>query len=660
MSNAVRANAEVARRDFTACVVSNSSYLEAHEASRALAAEEYRRTNDAGARRAQQLLLEYSGPAAYHFLALSASSRTSLCQDDKRSWMISQVAKDATNQYVFNVSGQVPELSRSAGGWFLLVTFSSLPPPQSPSPPPNDASSTVVSQIEKARSLGTWSVSTQLQITELERQCSDNEDAPTGTDDPDTLLSSQAMRDRSSGRCKEGAVTFCDGSFSSGRQVDECLVCGGDCFLPQCSADLGGCAASHASTHGTGTPRVRYAGEYSAPTWPWALESNFAKVSGAGMLTEPGAGRCSKEFKFDSPVPSDEACPPGSASGRDLLCEKLYCFLASGRELCRGRRESYRAHTSSLHIRSGDTFIFEDTTLLLEPLDDPRLFQLTIELIDIPSVQPPAPFPTPSNAETAETKRLLERPLTQQGRLQLPHLSAQDRNALKYQREASERRIRLVGSARQLQSALSILAVTAYQPQEPQPSSGLPAAPQVVLRFRFQERDSQGNEFTVSTRPLGRERSTGECVRPWIKFPECDVSRYPTDISLIFSPRDPDFRRVEKPRLCIPSHAHTRRRTCTHACTRACTYARAHARTRAHTFVALSAALSQVSTQRRPCRRYQHKYAHNLRALPWHVAREMRIMVLNSVAMHLCAFIHALSLSLSCCPLLLPLSLSHA
>ena len=218
----------------------------------------------------------------------------------------------------------------------------------------------------------------------------------------------------------------------------------------------------------------------------------------------------------------------------------------------------------------------------------------------------------------------------------------------------------MVGSARQLQSALSILAVTAYQPQEPQPSSGLPAAPQVVLRFRFQERDSQGNEFTVSTRPLGRERSTGECVRPWIKFPECDVSRYPTDISLIFSPRDPDFRRVEKPRLCIPSHAHTRRRTCTHACTRACTYARAHARTRAHTFVALSAALSQVSTQRRPCRRYQHKYAHNLRALPWHVAREMRIMVLNSVAMHLCAFIHALSLSLSCCPLLLPLSLSHA
>ena len=575
MSSAVAADAEVARRDFSACVVSNSSYLEAHEASRALAAEEYRRTKDAGARRAQQLLLEYSGPAAY--LALNSSSRSRLCQDDQRSWMISQVAKDATNQYVFHVSGQVPELSRSAGGWFLLVTFSSLPLPHSSSPPPDDASSTVVSQIEKARSLGKWSVNTQLQITELERQCSDNEDAPADSDFQDTLLSSQMMRDRSAMRCKEGAVTFCDGSLSSGRQVDECLVCGGDCFLPQCSADLGGCAATHASSQGTGartgTLRVRYAGEYSAPTWPWAFESNYAKVSGAGMLTEPGAGRCSKEFKFDSAVPSDEACPPGSASGQDLLCEKLYCFLASGRELCRGRRESYRAHTSSLHVRWGDTFIFEDKTLLLEPLHDPRLFQLTIELIDIPSVQPPAPFPTPSNAEA---KRLLERPLAQQGRLQLPHLSAQDRIALNYQREASERRIHLVGTARQLQSALSVLAVTAYQPQEPQPSSGLPAAPQVVLRFRFQERDSQGNAFTYLTRPLGRESSTtGECVSPWIKFPECDVLRYPSDISLIFSPRDPDFRRVEKPRWCIP-HA----RTHTHALLYTHKHARMHVRAR--------------------------------------------------------------------------------
>jgi hypothetical protein len=511
----------VARNNFLACVVSNSPYLEAYETSRV----------HAGADGAQQLLLEYTGPTNLHN---SSSARAGVCQDDRRSWVFSDIARDGADMYSFHVSGEVPELTRSAGGWFLLVSIGSLPPA--------DASSTATSRIEKARSQGAWHLSTNVQIREQEGQCSDAVDGPTDTEFQDTWLSSQVMRDRSTDRCREHDLTFCDSSFASGRQLDECLVCGGDCFLPHCSADLGGCASTHASAQGKDMLRVRYAGEFSAPPLPWAMENTETRLSGATMLTEPGGGRCSKQFDFGRAVPSDEACPPGSSSEQDLLCEKLYCALVSGVEMCRGRKESYRAHTSSLHLRNGDTFVFQDHALLLEPLDHPGIFQLTIELLEIPVVQSP-PVQTPKSVGTERPIK----PLAQQGRLELPHLSAQDRSTLKLESEASERRMRMVGSVQQLQAALRILAVTAQQPEEPRPSSDLPAAPQIVLRFWLHQRDAEGNAVTEFTRDMQRV-SGDECKSPWTSFPECDILMFPTDISIIVSPRDPDLRHVERPR----------------------------------------------------------------------------------------------------------------
>ena len=187
-------------------------------------------------------------------------------------------------------------------------------------------------------------------------------------------------------------------------------------------------------------------------------------------------------------------------------------------------------------------YTLQDNALLLEPLDHPRIFQLTIELLEIPAAQSP-----PVQTRWSVGTEWPVKPLAQQGRLELPRLSAQDRSTLKLESEASEARIRMVGSVQQLQAALGVLTVTALQPEEPRPSSDLRAAPQIVLRFWLQERDAEGNVVTELTRDI--ERVSGdECNSPWTSFPMCDILRFPTDISLILSPRDPDLRHVERPR----------------------------------------------------------------------------------------------------------------
>ena len=99
VSSPARVSAEVARNNFVACVVSNSSYLEAYETSRV----------HAGADGAQQLLLEYTGPTNLHN---SSSARAGVCQDDRRSWVFSDIARDGADMYSFHVSGEVPELTR--------------------------------------------------------------------------------------------------------------------------------------------------------------------------------------------------------------------------------------------------------------------------------------------------------------------------------------------------------------------------------------------------------------------------------------------------------------------------------------------------------------------------------------------------------------------
>ena len=87
-------------------------------------------------------------------------------------------------------------------------------------------------------------LTTNMRLLDLETACSDKLEAPADGDlTEETWISSESVRSMAAQACRKKGTTWCDDSFDSGRQLDECLVCGGGCFLPACSAKHGGCAA---------------------------------------------------------------------------------------------------------------------------------------------------------------------------------------------------------------------------------------------------------------------------------------------------------------------------------------------------------------------------------------------------------------------------------
>lgn len=121
--------------------------------------------------------------------------------------------------------------------------------------------------------------------------------------------------------CEAEGVTYCDNSLDSGRQLDLCRVCGGQCFAPDCSVE----ACAHTNPL---VSTVRYYGEFPS-----------------GFVT--------KAFGFDFLSATDGACP--SPSGDDILCQGLECTVFNE---CMGRAETYRVHTQLQTVNAGSVFRF--------------------------------------------------------------------------------------------------------------------------------------------------------------------------------------------------------------------------------------------------------------------------------------------------------------
>jgi hypothetical protein len=224
--------------------------------------------------------------------------------------------------------------------------------------------------------------------------------------------------------------------------------------------------------------RVRYAGEFapkSIPLSPPQLQS--------------GAGRAIKEFDLGELVLINKVCPgevtvdTQTSAARSMpqiqhiLCEPTRCTFVAGTQYCRGRRESYRVHTSSIEMMSGDTFALEEEEgLVLEPLEHLQdtsasndnlnqnnqsqiesIWQLTIELVLLPSVRPPSSDTT--NTTAGLTARVLAN-----GRLELPRLHNTNFDISKFESFSDNRRLRLVGTPSQLQQVIQGLRVTAHDP----------------------------------------------------------------------------------------------------------------------------------------------------------------------------------------------------
>ena len=381
-------------------------------------------------------------------------------------------------------------------------------------------------------------LTTNMRLLDLETACSDKLEAPADGDlTEETWISSESVRSMAAQACRKKGTTWCDDSFDSGRQLDECLVCGGGCFLPACSAKHGGCAAVQPSTLSDALQPVvlRYAGEF---TQTRARLSDEEKRIGATLLTSPGDGWTSKRFTFTPSsdnadelgrVPKDKACP---ADSRDILCEPVDCRLVVGQMMCRGRREAYRAHTSHVRMRSGDTFVFHDNGLLIEPQKDQRTWRLTVELALVPAVAPS----TRPESDDDLVAALSMRPLGA-GFIQLPRLNETGHgahNLSNVEKGADGRRITLEGNIQVLNNVLRGLKMTAHEPSF--------QMGRLVLRFWWQlaGKDVVNAQYT-------RKTANMECISPWIRQPTCDMLKWSTDISIIWTTQDDDLRRVEVP-----------------------------------------------------------------------------------------------------------------
>ena len=149
------------------------------------------------------------------------------------------------------------------------------------------------------------------------------------------------------GQCQARQATYCDNTYTSGRQLDLCRVCGGTCFGPNCSAAL--CPGVMQN----GIAAIRYTAE-------------FAQVGGVVNRT----------FTFDQRLGLAVSCLVTSMPGVD--CRPIGCNLLG---LCAGRVESYRVDTRGSTARAGSDFIFGPGALVYDPPSTIRqMLRLTVSL----------------------------------------------------------------------------------------------------------------------------------------------------------------------------------------------------------------------------------------------------------------------------------------
>ena len=150
----------------------------------------------------------------------------------------------------------------------------------------------------------------------------------------------------SSSQCQAKQTTYCDASYSSGRQLDLCRVCGGACFAPNCTAAMCPRAGQ------TGIAAVRFTAEFSQ-----------------------AGGIVNRSFNFVEPVVVSAACAVVSMVGVD--CRPIGCNRLS---LCSGRMESYRVDTRGATVMAGSDFTFSAGQLVYDSPSPRQNLQLTISL----------------------------------------------------------------------------------------------------------------------------------------------------------------------------------------------------------------------------------------------------------------------------------------
>ena len=198
-------------------------------------------------------------------------------------------------------------------------------------------------------------------------------------------------------------------------------------------------------------------------------------------------------------------------------------------------------HTTSLHLQAGDTYTFPDRSLLLEPVADNRLWELTVEIVLIPAVQERSSTWKGLSADEKAVRQLTAR-APAPSRIVLPALAGDA--GLRGGASNISSGWRLVGSRQELERTIQGMQVTARDPPGAGGGGGgdggggaAAAAPPgatrpvfSVLRFWFRMYQS-GARATLGTRnALHIDTDKGACRSPWINWPLCDIVAYATDI----------------------------------------------------------------------------------------------------------------------------------
>jgi hypothetical protein len=237
------------------------------------------------------------------------------------------VENPASKGSTFVLRDKIVQLPRRADGWRVLIW--------------NNGSVPV-------------DVSVVMQLKMRPINCSDKRDGPAIAWENTHSLAFEGNRNVASlgpkDVCEAKKLAYCDNSFTSGRQLDRCFVCGGDCFLPDCV--VGSCVSESSYLSS-----VRYLGEFS---------SNNLQ------------GLVRREFHTDT-YSDGSPCP--SPTSPDIPCQGIDCNVRGG---CKGRAETYKVNTLFMDILAGETRTFTSASFVYDPPWDPRMITVGFAALVIP------------------------------------------------------------------------------------------------------------------------------------------------------------------------------------------------------------------------------------------------------------------------------------
>jgi len=230
----------------------------------------------------------------------------------------------------------IAQLPRSADGWRVVVWN-------------NGTSNTIVNVVAR--------------LYTLPIDCSDKKDGKTGLLENTHSLNLDNSNLRSlapNDMCVKDERTYCDNSYTSGRQLDVCLVCGGNCFAPDCST-------KHCFGHEENPDfvRMRFLGEFP--------EDIVSKIFKLPQLSGPGMA---------CPSPTD---PNIQCLGTGKMFSDGTMDACDYLDQCNHRVETYKIDTRSLNVKAGVPHVFEPGRLRLETNGQNRMVKMRVLALTDPT-----------------------------------------------------------------------------------------------------------------------------------------------------------------------------------------------------------------------------------------------------------------------------------